>query len=118
MRRGERVWTVASMAAVAAAALVLSGTHAFAQSGGIEGDQAMIDRGRLTYAQRCSHCHGPNMINAGTVTPDLRSFPDDRSRFVTTVKDGKNNKMPPWRDSLSDDEISELWAYVASRRKK
>lgn len=78
----------------------------------------MIDRGRLTYSQKCSHCHGPNMINAGTVTPDLRTFPDDKTRFVTTVKDGKNNKMPPWRDSLSDDEIGELWAYISSRRKK
>jgi cytochrome c55X len=34
------------------------------------------------------------------------------------VKDGKNNKMPPWRDSLSDDDIDDLWAYVSSRRKK
>ena len=78
----------------------------------------MIDRGRLTYSQKCSHCHGPNMTNAGTVTPDLRTFPDDKTRFVATVKDGKNNKMPPWRDSLSDDEIGELWAYISSRRKK
>jgi mono/diheme cytochrome c family protein len=38
-------------------------------------------------------------------------------RFVTTVKQGKNNKMPPWGDILSDDEITDLWAYVSSRRK-
>jgi mono/diheme cytochrome c family protein len=56
------------------------------------------------------------MVNAGTVTPDLRRFPDDQTRFVTTVKQGKNNRMPPWGDLLSDDEIRELWAYVSSRR--
>ncbi len=64
-----------------------------------------------------SHCHGPNMMNSGTITPDLRAFPDDRTRFVTTVKEGKNNKMPPWADILSEQEITDLWAFVASRRK-
>jgi mono/diheme cytochrome c family protein len=79
--------------------------------------QAQIDHGKVTYAQKCSHCHGPNLMNSGTVTPDLRTFPDDKPRFVTTVKQGKNNKMPPWGDILSDDEITALWAYVSSRRK-
>jgi mono/diheme cytochrome c family protein len=81
------------------------------------GVQAQIDHGKATYAQKCSHCHGPNLMNPGTVTPDLRGFPDDKPRFVTIVKQGKNNKMPPWGDILSDDEITNLWAYVSSRRK-
>jgi len=70
----------------------------------------------VTYAQKCSHCHGPNMVNPGTITPDLRTFPDDRARFITTVKLGKNGKMPPWGDLLSDDQIADLWAYATSRR--
>jgi mono/diheme cytochrome c family protein len=84
------------------------------QDGGV--DQAQIDQGKITFAQKCSHCHGPNMVNAGTVAPDLRQFPADRERFVTTVKLGKNNRMPPWGDLLSDDEIARLWTYVSSRR--
>ena len=88
-----------------------------AQQPGAGGDQAKIDLGKVTYAQKCSHCHGPNMINAGTVTPDLRAFPDDKARFITTVKQGKNGKMPPWADLLSDEEITDLWAFVVSRRK-
>jgi mono/diheme cytochrome c family protein len=32
------------------------------------------------------------------------------------VKLGKNNRMPPWGDLLSDDEIARLWTYVSSRR--
>ncbi|MGY4622523.1 c-type cytochrome [Bradyrhizobium sp. USDA 4486] len=79
--------------------------------------QAQIDHGKSTYASKCSHCHGPNMMNSGTITPDLRAFPDDKTRFVSTVKNGKNNKMPPWGDILSDDEIGDLWAFVSSRRK-
>ncbi len=79
-------------------------------------DQAKIDQGKATFAERCSHCHGPNMVNSGTITPDLRRFPDDRQRFVNTVKLGKNNRMPPWGDVLTDEDIAGLWAYVSSRR--
>ena len=57
------------------------------------------------------------MANSGTITPDLRKFPDDKERFFTTVKSGKNNKMPPWGDILTDEQITSLWAYVSSQRK-
>ncbi len=69
-------------------------------------DQAQIDQGKGIFAQKCSHCHGPNMVNSGTVAPDLRRFPDDKTRFFTTVKLGKNGRMPPWGDLLSDDQIA------------
>jgi mono/diheme cytochrome c family protein len=79
-------------------------------------DQAQIDQGKGTYARNCSHCHGPNMVNGGTIAPDLRGFPDDKQRFLTTVKQGKNGKMPPWGDVLNDDQLATLWAFVSSRR--
>jgi mono/diheme cytochrome c family protein len=79
-------------------------------------DQAQIDQGKVTFAQKCSHCHGFNMISGGTIAPDLRRFPDDKERFLTTVKLGKNGKMPPWGDLLNDDQLACLWAYVSSRR--
>jgi mono/diheme cytochrome c family protein len=102
------------VAVVAISAVLMMGAIAQQQDGGAE--QATLDLGKQTYAQKCSHCHGPNMINSGTVTPDLRRFPDDRPRFVATVKQGKNGKMPPWGDILNDDDIGALWIYVASRR--
>jgi len=84
-----------------------------------EADQApataRIDQGKATYAEKCSHCHGFGMVSAGTVAPDLRKFPHDQARFFTTVKLGKNNRMPPWGDLLSDDQIESLWAYVSSK---
>ena len=79
-------------------------------------DQALIEQGKAGYAEKCSHCHGPGMANSGTITPDLRKFPDDKERFFTTVKWGKNNKMPPWGDILTDEQITSLWAYVSSQR--
>lgn len=109
--------TAAFFAAVAATAIAGTTIEAAAQQPAGNGDQAQIELGKRTYAQNCSHCHGPNMVNAGTVTPDLRTFPDDKARFVTTVRQGKNGKMPPWGDILSDEQIADVWAYVSSRRK-
>ena len=106
----------ASLAAAVVVGIALTAMPATAQQQAAVGDQALIGPGRTTYAQKCSHCHGPNMVTAGTVAPDLRAFPDDNARFVATVKHGKNN-MPPWKDILSDQEITEIWAFVSSRRK-
>jgi cytochrome c55X len=103
----------------AAVALLTAVSMASAQAADDQNDgtaQAQIEQGKATYAKNCSHCHGPNMVNSGTITPDLRGFPDDKTRFVMTVKQGKNNRMPPWGDVLSDDEITDLWAYISSRR--
>ena len=109
--------TAATFAAVAVLAVVSTMTARAADEQNDSSVQAQIDHGKTTYAQKCSHCHGPNLMNSGTITPDLRGFPDDKTRFVTTVKQGKNNRMPPWGDILSDDEIADLWAYVSSRRR-
>ncbi|MDF0519225.1 cytochrome c [Bradyrhizobium yuanmingense] len=108
--------TAAMVAAVAVLSVALAATVRADDANG-NSMQAQIDHGKSTYASKCSHCHGPNLMNSGTITPDLRVIPDDKTRFVTTVKNGKNNKMPPWADILSDDEIGNLWAFVSSRRK-
>ncbi len=92
--------TVATIATVAVLTVALAATVRAADDATGNPVQAQIDHGKSTYASKCSHCHGPNMMNSGTITPDLRAFPDDKTRFVTTVKNGKNNKMPPWADIL------------------
>ncbi|QOZ43831.1 cytochrome c [Bradyrhizobium sp. CCBAU 53340] len=109
--------TVAILATVAVLTVALAATVRAADDSNGNPLQTQIDHGKSTYAERCSHCHGPNMMNSGTITPDLRAFPDDKARFVTTVKNGKNNRMPPWGDILSDDDIGNLWAFISSRRK-
>lgn len=71
-----------------------------------------FEAGSELFAQICSHCHGPRMVNPGTSSFDLRKFPhDDRTRFFNSVKNGKN-AMPPWKDVLKPDEIEDVWAYV------
>jgi cytochrome c55X len=72
-------------------------------------------QGQQLYAHHCSHCHGFNMVNAGTIAFDLRKFPHgDKDRFVHSVTYGKNNRMPSWGDLLTTDDIDKLWAYVSS----
>lgn len=75
-------------------------------------DADAAQAGRRLYGRHCTHCHGFNMVNPGTVSFDLRKFPkDDPERFFQSVKEGKNT-MPAWKQSLSDEEIRQLWAYV------
>jgi cytochrome c55X len=104
------------------AALTFTLTSASAQTASPAGETASTSvepalNGKAIYAEKCSHCHGFGMVSAGTVAPDLRKFPDDRPRFVTTVKTGKNNRMPPWGDLLSDEQIEAIWSYASSQRK-
>jgi mono/diheme cytochrome c family protein len=78
-----------------------------------QADAGMADKGKALYAHHCSHCHGFSMVNPGTVAFDLRQFPhNDKARFVHSVTEGKNGRMPPWGDLLSRADIDELWAYV------
>jgi mono/diheme cytochrome c family protein len=116
VRERPFTWAAAYLAAATMSASAPTTTPAATPQQNASGDEAQIDRGKVTFAQKCSHCHGFNMVNAGSITPDLRRFPDDRERFFTTVKLGKNSKMPPWGDLLNDDQIASLWAYISSRR--
>jgi mono/diheme cytochrome c family protein len=76
-------------------------------------DPEMAVKGKALYMHHCSHCHGFNMVNAGTVAFDLRQFPhNDKARFVRSVTEGKNGRMPQWGDLLKPQEIDEIWAYV------
>jgi len=76
-----------------------------------------IKRGAALYAQHCAACHGPRMADPEGAF-DLRKFPpDQRSRFINSVTNGKNS-MPPWGGLFKREEIDSLWAYVVAGEKK
>lgn len=84
-----------------------------AAAAGEHPDPKMVVEGKALYTHHCAHCHGFNMVNPGTISYDLRQFPhDQKSRFVNSVTNGKNNRMPRWADLLSPQDIDLLWAYV------
>ena len=80
----------------------------------VEGsDLELAAKGKELYANHCSHCHGFNMVNPGNYSYDLRQFPHgSKDRFVNSVLDGKNGRMPPWRGALEAEEIDAIWTYV------
>jgi len=98
--------------AVATSSLAEEGMPAAASE---QSEAEMAEKGKALYAHHCSHCHGFNMVNAGTIAYDLRQFPHyDKARFVRSVTEGKNGRMPQWGDLLKPHEIDEIWAYVVT----
>lgn len=73
-------------------------------------------RGAKVYRQFCQHCHGPNLVNPGTVSFDLRRLqPDEYPRFTTSVLEGKGG-MPPWKAILKEGDLPALWTYIMNNR--
>ena len=71
--------------------------------------------GVKSYKDFCAKCHGPDMVNPGTSSYDLRKWsPDNKAGFVDSVVNGKGD-MPAWGDVLYPEEIEALWRYVATR---
>jgi mono/diheme cytochrome c family protein len=74
--------------------------------------------GQNTFNSMCASCHGQN--GAGTPTGKSLNAPDLGSSVVQSrsdaelhqiIADGKNN-MPPFKGSLSNDQIESLVKYV------
>jgi cytochrome c6 len=77
-----------------------------------------VEAGRAIYTKQCSKCHGFNMVNPGTVSYDLRKFPqEDPDRFFTSVLQGKGN-MPAWKESLTQEQVKLIWTYVLTGGKQ
>jgi mono/diheme cytochrome c family protein len=105
-----------------AAIFVLSATASSAETAVSEvalGKDDLVIQGQHLYEHNCSHCHGPNMVNAGTVAFDLRKFPhNDKDRFIDSVTNGKNGRMPSWGDILTATDIDKLWAYISNYKQQ
>ena len=110
-----RVEGVTALVAAVIASSLVTASPGFAEetTAASEAEAEMATKGKQLYAHHCSHCHGFNMVNPGTVAYDLRQFPhNDKARFVYSVTQGKNGRMPQWGDLLKPEEIDEIWAYV------
>jgi mono/diheme cytochrome c family protein len=75
-------------------------------------DHETVEAGHQLYDTHCMSCHGERLQNPGS-SFDLRGLhPNERPRFEASVLDGKGTQMPPWRGTLDETEIEQLWAYV------
>lgn len=74
--------------------------------------------GAQTYKSNCVVCHGADGTGTPTgkslMAPDLHSDTVQKmttAQMITQVSDGKNN-MPPFKSTLSEDQIKDVVAYV------
>lgn len=75
-------------------------------------DKELIENGEMTYDNNCSNCHGLSLQSSGMAF-DLRKLKAAQyKRFVNSVLNGKNNRMPPWKGVLEMNEINAIWAYI------
>lgn len=83
----------------------------------VEYNASLANEGREVYDAFCIRCHGPKMVNPGTITYDLRKFPhDQKDRFINSVANGKR-QMPPWGHILTKEEMHSIWEYVLTQGK-
>jgi mono/diheme cytochrome c family protein len=77
-----------------------------------------------TFRTKCAMCHGPDgsgsEVGKSMHVPDLRSpevqkLPD--AQLAQIISDGKGG-MPPFKNSLSADQVHSLVAYIRSLRGK
>ncbi len=107
------------VSALAAAAVCGTGTGAAEnERNPYTGDPEAIAEGKRLWAEAgCYSCHGADA--GGAVGPDLTDDewvyrPTDRTIFKAIAKGRKGTVMVAWSDSLNDDEIWKVVAYIRS----
>lgn len=95
-------------------ALVFAATSAFAA----DHEQEAAKAGAALYRDKgCAFCHGP-ALEGTKKAPGLADIRDDKAWPPEKITDQILNggkKMPPFRDSLSDEEIAQLVAYLRAK---
>ncbi len=81
------------------------------------------EKGRDLYARYCRACHGDDGEGDGVMTSLVNTKPMDHTNpasmneinnieMVRSIKNGKGNYMPAWKDIISEDEIEALVSYI------
>jgi len=79
-------------------------------------DPAWIEEGRFKFVHTCSYCHG-DAGDAGKNKPFRDHLNWDVQAIHETISEGRvdgANIMPSWKDSISDEEIWKIVAYIHS----
>lgn len=81
-------------------------------------EQALLAQGRQVFLEQaqpsCSLCHALREAGAsGAIGPDLDQLKPDAARVAAAVSNGVG-VMPPFAETLSDEQIRAVAAYVSS----
>ncbi len=84
---------------------------------GLEHDAELAGTGEAQYGLFCSACHGPtgsgnSLLGAPNLSDDIWLYGANLESLKQTIELGRNNLMPAFSDSLSEDKIKVLMAYI------
>lgn len=72
--------------------------------------------GAMLYQANCAFCHGKDGSKQYRAATDLRRSVSNESVIQMMIKDGSKGKMPAYKETLTDAEISDISLYVFSLR--
>ena len=87
---------------------------------GLPNDSVRAAKGKEAFASAgCSGCHGPDAkgmaaLGAPNLTDKVWLYGSSEATIVETITNGRQNKMPAWKEFLGDAKVHLLAAYVLS----
>lgn len=87
---------------------------------GLPNDAAKAAKGKEAFATAgCAGCHGPegkgmHAVGAPNLTDKVWLYGSSEATIVETITNGRQNKMPAWKEFLGDAKVHLLSAYVLS----
>ncbi|MEB8432746.1 cytochrome c [Cocleimonas sp. KMM 6892] len=86
----------------------------------IKSDQASINRGKQSYFQNCSSCHGANAMGDGPLGASLNPKPTNLASMAGMHPDGDfewkiangRGPMPAWKTFLNENQRWDLVNYI------
>ena len=83
------------------------------------GDAAAVERGRTTFAEQCSGCHGEAgkgslEMGAPNLTDGIWLYGNRKADVMETIRTGRGGVMPSWDRKLDPATIKMLAIYVHS----
>ncbi len=90
---------------------------------GLPADSLRAQRGVDIFQQNCVACHGPEakgnqLIGAPNLTDKTWLYSSHEAAIMDTVRNGRMNKMPSFREFLGEEKVHVLAAYVLSLSKQ
>ena len=87
---------------------------------GLPNDSVRAAKGKEAFASAgCSGCHGPDgkgmaAIGAPNLTDNVWLYGSSENTIIETITNGRQNKMPAWKEFLGDAKVHLLTGYVYS----
>jgi cytochrome c len=118
--RGRRRWHLALVLGVVGVGAWSSSAAAQQKEQGARASKVEYE-GWRQYMTNCARCHGDDAVG-GVMAPDLRASVTkgaiDQASFESVVSAGRQGKgMPPFKGTLSKEQIAAIYAYVDARAK-